>query len=121
MHLQEAKSQAEVTAQGVSRQAEIFRARRDEQNARMTEFNQLGERVQELNASIAKFKDPQNQAEGGLSEYADQLAALIGDLHKLRDSARDSRMKSLEKKAQSLAQSLEAALTKLREAIQSQS
>ena len=51
----------------------------------------------------------------------DQLAAIIKDLHDLRDSARNSRMKALEKKAQSLAQSLEAAHTKLRDAIQSQS
>jgi uncharacterized phage infection (PIP) family protein YhgE len=121
VHLQEAKARAEVIAQGVSRQAEVFRERREEQNAKMEQFNHLGDRVQQLNASISKFKDPQNQSEGGFSEYADQLAAIIKDLQDLRDSARESRMKSLEKKAQSLAQSLEAAHTRLRDAIQSQS
>jgi hypothetical protein len=121
VHLQEARAHAEVVAQGVSSQAEIFRTRREEQNAKMDQFNQLGERVQQLNASISRFKDPENQNSGGFGEYADQLAAIIKDLHELRDSARDSRMKSLEKKAQSLAQSLEAAHAKLRDAIQSQS
>jgi predicted nucleic acid-binding Zn-ribbon protein len=105
-HLQEAQTRAESIAQGVGRQAELFAARRKEQNDRMEEFQILSERVRNLNAGIGQFRDDPAALEA-------QLTSLLEDLDKLRLSARNSRMRSLEKHAESLGQALQAARKKL--------
>jgi chromosome segregation ATPase len=104
--LQEAQSRAESIAQGVGRQAELFAARRKEQNERMEEFRVLSDKVRDLNAGIGKFRDDPAALET-------QLTSLLEDLDKLRLSARNSRMRSLEKHAESLGQALQAARKKL--------
>jgi flagellar hook-basal body complex protein FliE len=48
-----------------------------------------------------------------LPSFESQLTELIEDLEKLRQSARDSRMKTLEKNAESLVQTLLAVRKKL--------
>jgi chromosome segregation ATPase len=122
--LREAQSRAETIAQGVTRQAELFNTRRKEQNEKMDEFRVLGERVRELTAAIAEFRPPQGtglttedreKLKSGIPGFEAQLAALIEDLQKLRESARSSRMKGLQKSAESLAQTLQAVQKRLRE------
>ena len=55
--LQEAQSRAEAVAQGVSKQAELFNIRRNEQNERLEEFRILCEKVRDLNAVISQFRN----------------------------------------------------------------
>src|SRR5688572_10012973 len=126
MHLQDAQSRAESVAQEVSRQAEVFKIRRNEQNEKLEQFRLLGQRVGEINAAISLFRRPAGQGftEEDRSALASnipglerQLAVLIGELQDLRSSARSSRMRALEKNAESLTQSLQAVQTKLRELI----
>ena len=105
-HLQEAQTRAENIAQGVGRQAELFAARRKEHNERMEEFRILSDKVRDLNTGIGQFRNDPAALEA-------QLTSLLEDLDKLRLSARNSRMRSLEKHAESLGQALQAARKKL--------
>jgi chromosome segregation ATPase len=105
-HLQEAQTHAENIAQGVGRQAELFAARRKEHNERMEEFRMLSDKVRDLNTGIGQFRDDPAALEA-------QLTSLLEDLDKLRLSARNSRIRSLEKHAESLGQGLQAARKKL--------
>jgi hypothetical protein len=122
-HLREATLRAEGVAQGVSRQAEAFAVRRQEQDEKLEQFRLLGERVGEINAAISVFRRPPGQGmtdedraalASRVPELEGQLTALIAELQDLRNSARSSRMRGLEKNAESLAQSLQAAQVKLR-------
>jgi hypothetical protein len=123
MHLRDATLRAEGVAQGVSRQAEAFAARRKEQDEKLEQFRLLGERVAEINAAISVFRRPPGQGltdedraalASKVPELEGQLTALIAELQDLRSAARSSRMRGLEKNAESLAQSLQAAQVKLR-------
>jgi len=120
--LHEAQARAEAVAQGVSGQAALWNIRKNEQNEKLEKFHILGEKVRELNAVISQFRPPQGQGvtnedreklRSNIPAFEAQLALLIEELQDLRDSARDSRMKTLEKNAESLAQSLQAARKKL--------
>ena len=108
MHLQQAQSRAEVVAQGVSKQAELFKVRRDEQMEKFEQFRLLGEKVRELTENTSAIRDRSN-----IPAFEAQLRVLVEELEKLRESAKNSRMKSLEKNAQSLVQRLQAVLKKL--------
>jgi chromosome segregation ATPase len=123
-HLQEAQARAQAVAQGVSRQAEIFHNRRNEQNEKLEQFRLLGDRVREINAAISIFKRPAGEAltsedrstlESSVPVLQGQLSQLIADLHELRQSAKSSRMRTLERNAESLMQSLQAVQVKLRD------
>src|SRR6185369_2852287 len=108
MHLQQAQSRAETVAQGVSKQAELFKMRRDEQMEKLEQFRLLGEKVRELTENTSAIRDRSN-----IPAFEAQLTVLVEELEKLRDSAKNSRMKSLEKNAQSLVQRLQAVLKRL--------
>jgi chromosome segregation ATPase len=112
--LREAQARAEEVARGVSRQADLLKNRREEQDQKLEEFRILGEKVRELNTVISGFRDDRAKLKSSLPSVESQLGELIQALQKLRTSARDSRMRALEKNAESLAQSLEAARKKLR-------
>src|SRR6185503_9309621 len=58
LHLQDAQARAESVAQEVSRQAEVFKIRRAEQNEKLEQFRLLGERVREINGAISMFRRP---------------------------------------------------------------
>jgi chromosome segregation ATPase len=111
--LRQAQARAEDIARGVSRQAELLKIRREEQDRKLEEFRVLGEKVRDLNAVISGFRDDRAKLKSNLSSVESQLRVLIEELQKVRTSARDSRMKALEKNAESLAQSLETARKKL--------
>lgn len=113
--LQDAQARAQEIAQGVSQQAEKFQARRKEQDEKLEEFRVLGERVRELNASIAEFRKTEDRATlaSKLPALETQVTGLIDDLQNLRQSARDARMRALEKSAESLVQTLQAVRQKL--------
>jgi oligoendopeptidase F len=120
--LQEAQERAQAVAQGVSRQAELFSVRRKEENEKLEEFRILGEKVRDLNAAIGQFRRPRGEGmtaedraklTSNIPAVEAQVADLIDELQKLRQSARNSRMKSLEKNAESLTQTLQAVRKKL--------
>lgn len=114
-HLQEAQARAETIAQGVSQQAGRFQERRKEQDEKLDQFRVLGERVRELNAAIGEFRRTEDRTKlaANLPPLQTQVTSLIDDLQKLRQSARDSRMRALEKNAESLVQTLQAVHQKL--------
>jgi DNA repair exonuclease SbcCD ATPase subunit len=109
-HLQQAQSRAESVAQVVSKQAELFKVRRDEQMEKLEQFRALGERVRVLTEATADLRDRSN-----IPAFEAQLTVIIDELEKLRESARNSRMKALANNAQSLVQRLQAVLKKLRD------
>jgi capsule polysaccharide export protein KpsE/RkpR len=120
--LHQAQTSAQRIAEGVSRQAEAFKARSDEQNEQLEKFRILGERVRELNSSLSQFRrsHENGHAEQDRSVLASsiqslerELVVLIKDLQELRNSARSSRMRQLEKESESLAQTLQAVHEKL--------
>jgi hypothetical protein len=120
--LQEAQARAESTARGVSRQAELVHLRRQEEDRKLEEFRLLGERVRDLNTTLNQFRpSPGNvmsdedraKLKADLPVFEAQLTALIDELQNLRQTARDSHMRSLEKNAESLAQTLEAVRKRL--------
>jgi chromosome segregation ATPase len=114
--LREAQARAEGVAEGVSKQAELLKVRRNEQEERVEEFRVLGEKVRNLTAVISEFRDDRAKLIANLPAVESQLDTFIEELQKLRTSARDSGMKALRKNAESLEQSLQAARKKLRDA-----
>ena len=113
VQLREAQSRAEVVAQGVGAQAELFNSRRNEYNEQLEKFRLLGEKVRELNAAIKLTGEDREKLTSNLPVVETQLDALIEELQELRKSARESHMRSLEKNAESLAQSLQNLRKKL--------
>ena len=108
MHLQQSQSRAEAVAQVVSKQAELFKARRDEQVEKLEQFRALGEKVRELTETTGRDRS-------NLPAFEAQLTVIVDELEKLRESARNSRMKALANNVQSLVQKLQAVLKKLRD------
>ena len=118
-HLRDAQLRAESVAQKVSLQADVFKKYRQSHNEHLERFRLLGERVRELNAAMTQSQaDGSSEGNGGMTfdipAVEQQLAALVGDLQDLRNSARTSQLKTLEKSAESLVQSLQALQQKLR-------
>jgi len=109
--LRQAQARAEAVAEAVSRQANAFGVRRNEQNEYLDKFRLLGEKVRALNASLTGEEG--SALRTNLPVVEQQLAGLIEELQELRNSARASRLKTLEKSAESLAQSLQALQVKL--------
>jgi chromosome segregation ATPase len=118
-HLQEAQIRSQAIADGVGRQAELFKVRRDEQNEKLEQFRVLGEKVRDLNAEISRFRDDRAQLVANIPHLETQLSVLIDELNNLRQSARGSRMKALEKSAESLSQTLQAVRKKLQSSMPS--
>jgi hypothetical protein len=122
-HLQEAQVRAQTMTATVSRQAELFKNRADDQSEKLEKFRLLGERVRSLNEAIGQIRPPQGDVltfddrtamESQIASVEAQLAGIIQELQDLRNSARSSRMKRLEKEAESLAHSVQALQVKLR-------
>ena len=112
--LQEARARAETVAQTVSAQADLFLARRREQNEKLDQFRLIGEKVRELNASLQSVtQGSDSKFSDRIPDFQERLAGLIAEVQALRKSARESRMKTLEKNAESLEQMLAALGKKL--------
>ena len=110
-HLKEAQGRAEAIAEAVSRQANAFSIRRNEESEYLERFRLLAEKVRALNASLTGEDGTALMA--NLPVIEQQLPGLIEELQHLRNSARASRLKTLEKSAESLTQSLQALQLKL--------
>jgi chromosome segregation ATPase len=121
-HLQDAQTRAEGVARGVSQQAELFNTRRHEHEQKVEQFRLLGEKVRELNMTIAKFRSPDRgrlndeeraKLKAELPAFEDQLKSVVDELQNLRQSAREAGMKNLAKSAESLVQTLQTAQKRL--------
>ena len=112
-HLREAQTRAETVAAGVSRQADLFKARRAEHTQKFEEFRLLGEKVRDLNTAIGNLRDDPSNLAAGIPNLNAQLTTLIDELEALQKSARSSKMKALEKNAHSLSQKLQNVRKKL--------
>ena len=119
LHLRDAQARAESVAQKVSHQADVFRKHRESHDEHLERFRDIGEKVRELNTAMVQ-QSPEGSpgGNGGMTfdvpAVEQQLAALVEELQDLRNSARTSRLKTLEKSAESLVQSLQALQLKLR-------
>jgi hypothetical protein len=122
--LTEARTRAEAVAHGVSQQAELFTKRWKEQSEKLDKLRILGEKVRELNAGLGQLRRPHDdglmdeeraQLKSNIKAFEVQLALLVEELQDLRESARNSRMNTLEKNAESLGQALQAAHKRLRD------
>jgi chromosome segregation ATPase len=117
--LQEAQTRAETVAQGVSKQAQLFKLRRTQQNEKMEEFRLLGEKVRDLNGAISNLRPVVGEGPSKLTSRIPaleaQLSSLIVDLQNLRQSARGLHMRPLEKNAESLVQRLGVVRKKLQD------
>ena len=111
--LHEAQARAEAVSQGVGRQAELFNVRLNEQNEKLEAFRSLGQKVRDLNTAIGLLRDDRAQLVSNISVFEAQLSSLIEESETLRQSARASRMRTLEKNAESLVQTLQAVRKKL--------
>jgi hypothetical protein len=109
--LREAQDTAQSIAQGVSQQAERFKARKKEQDDKVEEFRLLGERARALNDKIIAL--PKSEIAANLPAVETDMAALIEELLKFRQTARQSSLRSLERNAESLSQALQAVQKKL--------
>src|SRR5262249_38715493 len=109
------QGRAQAVAQEVSRQAQKFQARKKEQDEKLEEFRLLGEKVRNLTAAIGELRGTKDRAKltSSIPAFEAQVTGLIEDLQKLRQSARESRMRTLEKNAESLTQTLQAVHKKL--------
>ena len=117
-HLQEAQARAEAVTQGVSHQTESFNAIRDQQNLLIDRFQELGEKVRELNARVGQVAGAQDSGnsetlKSALPAVEQDLKLLIADLEDLGAASGASRMRKLEQNVHSLKQTLQALQTKL--------
>jgi chromosome segregation ATPase len=113
--LREAQARTEDVTQRVSKQAELLKVRRNEEDKKLEQFRILGEKVRNLTVVISRFGADRAELKTNLPAVESQLGELIEELKKLRTSARDPRMRVLGRNADSLMQSLEAARKKLRD------
>ena len=124
--LNELRVRAEKAAQVVSDRAVLVQQRRTEIDRMLERFRMLGDLVRQTSATVAKFKKLSGEgvtdAEKALiakqlAEFDSQLEPLISEIHKLKEDARNAKMKTLERNAESLWQSLDAARRKLSHAV----
>lgn len=120
--LNEARGQAEAAAQMVAARAELLQSRKNEVNAKMQEFRELGEKVRDLTVSLADLKRPEGEivTEEDRARLAQRLSIVQLQIHpliekaqSLKKEAQTSKMKVLEQSADSLGQSLGAISQKL--------
>jgi len=120
--LNELRAKAESAAQLVAVRADLLQARKEEQQKKMEDFRQLGEKVRELTSSLSTFKSPEGESLSDeereklsmhLAEFESRLRPLIEEAQTLKKEGQNSKMKTLEQSADSLEQSLSAVSQKL--------
>lgn len=127
--LNDARLEAEEAARVVGARAELLQGRRDERQAKMKKFKELGERVHAMTTSLHGLKRTEGEEASAeerarmlmhLAEVMGGLQPLIQEAQQLKDDAKSLKMKFLEQGADSLGQSLLAVSQKLAAFQQSQ-
>lgn len=120
--LNAAREQAEAAAQKVAEKANQLRIKKSEIDAKMQEFQVLGEKVSRLSASLADLKLPEGQTfspeerqslSNRLGAVEEQLVPLIDEARQLQLVAQQAKIKTLEHGADSMHQSLLAVKRKI--------
>lgn len=123
IQLQEVQARASAISERVGERAELIALRNDDQQMKMEQFRQLGEKVREFNNQVSQLRQPEGveltdddkrKIAERLKEFDSQLDPLIDEACGLRKYAAESKMKSLEQNADSLAQTLQSVRSKIR-------
>lgn len=120
--LNDARANAEASAQKVGARAEQLQSWQGERQKKMAAFQNLGEKVRALTASLQDLRRPEGvpatdedraKIAQRLAELESQLAPLIEEAETIKNEAQGSRMRELETGAHALGQSLQAMSKKL--------
>ncbi len=120
--LNEARKEAEAVAQKVTVKAELLKARKDEVQEKMVQFQNLSGKVSQLNESLMAFKRDEGsvltdadrtQLANRLAEVEFQIQSLIDEASALKEVGQNARIKVLEQNADSMRQALLAVSLKL--------
>jgi hypothetical protein len=126
--LEEARAGAEKAAQVVSARAAEIQERQQHNDRMLERFRLLSETVGQITALLAPFRKAAGSAlsqedrvliQQQIPDIDSQLGALIEEAFKLRNDARDSKMRNVERNADSLAQTLASARRRLSELLKS--
>lgn len=122
--LESARARAEKAAVLVTNKAALVQARKIETQAILDRFLQLKDMVAKVTAVIGELnqlkknktaQDEINLLQERLPELDTQLEILLEESRKIRQSAQDAHMNSLQKNAATLAQGVQAARRQLKE------
>jgi uncharacterized coiled-coil DUF342 family protein len=120
--LNESRTTAEAAAQKVAGKADQIRARKEDIQQKMSRFETLSEKVNQLNQSLMQFKRPtgealsqdeQTQLKAQLAAIGNQLQILIEEAQELKSVGQEAKIKVLEQNAESMRQSLIAVSQKI--------
>lgn len=120
--LNEARTDAESSAERVAEKAQQLRFKKDDTTDKMAQFNQLSDKVSKLNESLLQFRrvDGQELSEqdkvdlkNRLNEVAGQLKGFIAEAEVLKNLGQESKLKVLEQNADAMRQSLIAVSKKI--------
>lgn len=124
--LNDSRQQAEQAAASVSQKAEQLRAKKDDVGAKLARFQDLNERVSQLNEELLSFKRPEGEAltaqdqvtlKAKLTEVAGRLDDYIEEARQFQEIGHQSNIKFLQQNADSMKQSLIAVSKKIREMV----
>jgi len=126
--LEEARARAEKAAQVVSVRAAEVQERQQENDRMLERFRLLSQAVGQITALLAPFRKDAGSVlsqedrvliQQQIPEIDSQLGTLVEEAFKLKNDARDAKMRTLERNADSLAQTLTSARRKLNELVKS--
>lgn len=121
--LQDVQARASAISELVTERADLVALRNNDQNTKIEQFRQLGEKVRSFNTALSTLRQPEGteltnddkkMISDRLVEFDSQLDPLIDEARELRSYAVTARMKTLEQNADSLAQTLQAVRSKIR-------
>lgn len=124
--LNKAQAEAESAAQKVAARAEHLKIRKDEIQEKMAQFQNLSQKVHELNSILVIFKRPPGEIlseqesadlKSKLGQIAGHVNLLIDEAEKFREIGHVSKIKILEQNAESLRQSLVTVSKKISEIV----
>jgi hypothetical protein len=113
--LNEARTQAETAAQKVAAKAELLKAKKEDNQQKLSRFEALSQKVSQLNEKLVQFRpaDEQNLSEAERTEIKSRLLEIRGQLDSfieeaevLKDIGYQSKIKVLEQNADSMRQTL---------------
>lgn len=120
--LEKARSRTEGAAQTVARRAAEIQIRKEQEDQGLQGFKALSEKVREITAEMSELKQPKDKSLSAdekkelslkMAGFDSKIVPLIDEANRLKDQARNSKMKTLERNAESLSQNLVNARKKL--------
>ena len=124
--LQEARESSEAAARSVSEHAQTIHERKLKQNQMREELNRVSEKVKAANAGLSglrkdgksEFNDEEKrQIRAGLKQVNHNLKSFLTDVQAIKESAVQSKFKSIEHEAKKLLDVLRSSSRKIDEVI----